>query len=429
MMNKFKKTAAFLVALTALTGCTNTAQVYEDATDAVDMGVNVTVETASKRDVEATVTYTGELVAGNVAYVTGKASAKVQKITAQPGDWVNAGESLAYLDSTDYSFQLAQAKAAYSQADAAYQSATVALDNVAGVNSQAELQLSQAVNASNIAYNDAKLNFERQSALYEKGSVSKVAFEGAKSAYENARLAYESAKANYDINVNILAEGNRKSAESAVLTAQAARDAASLAVSQAESLMGNTTIKAPISGYVAAKNIELGQFAQAGMALFTIADTSSLEIELKVTGSVVSHLEKGSVARVQVPAANAGDLEGEVCLVNPVKDAVSGMYTVRVSVPNTDNSLKAGMFADVTLVTMESEKEALCVPLSAIVQTEEGNYVFVVKENRAERVWVECGASDGEYVAVKEGISEGDTVVCDGKEYISETNNMVNIVE
>ena len=67
MMNKFKKTAAFLVALTALTGCTNTAQVYEDATDAVDMGVNVTVETASKRDVEATVTYTGELVAGNVA--------------------------------------------------------------------------------------------------------------------------------------------------------------------------------------------------------------------------------------------------------------------------------------------------------------------------------------------------------------------------
>lgn len=428
-MNTFKKIAAFLVALTALTGCANTAEVYEDATDAVDMGVNVTVDVAEKRNVESTVTYTGELVAGNIAYVTGKASAKVQKITAEPGDWVSAGESLAYLDDTDYAFQLSQAKAAYSQAEAAYQSALVARDNVAGVNSQAELQLSQAVNASNIAYNDAKLNFERQSALYEKGSVSKVSFEGAKSAYENARLAYESAKANYDINVNILAEGNRKSAESAVMTAQAARDAASLAVSQAESLMGNTTIKAPISGYVAAKNIELGQFAQAGMALFTIADTRSLEIELKVTQSVVSHIEKGSTARVDVPSAGVTGLEGEVCLVNPVKDAVSGMYTVRVSVPNKENALKAGMFADVTLVTTESEEDALSVSISAIVQTEEGSYVFVVRENRAEKVWVECAASDGEYVAVKDGITEGDVVVCDGKEYISETNNKVNIVK
>lgn len=432
-MNTYKKTAAMViagaVALSALAGCTGSTENYENPTDATEAGINVTVDRAEERSIETTVTYTGELVAGEIAYVTGKASAKVERINAELGDWVNAGEVLVVLDDTDYSFQLSQANAGYDQANAAYNSAVVALDNVDGMNKQSESQLSQAVNASEIAYNDAKVNFERQSELYEKGSVSLVTYESAKSAYENAKLAYEGAKANYDINVNTLAPGNKKSAESAVTTAKAARDAALLAIDQAETLMSNTVVRAPISGYISSKNVAIGQFASAGMSLFTISDTSNLEVEIKVTESVVSHLETGGEARISVPSANLSQLKGEVSMINPVKDAVSGMYIVRVSVPNDDDALKAGMFADVTLITSESEEDALCVPTGAIVQLEEGNYVFVVTENRAEKVWVECGVTDGEYTQILSGLDEGDVVVCDGKDYISETNNAVNIVE
>lgn len=427
-----KKIAAIVLCMmliiATLTGCGST-EVYEDATDATEEGVNVTVASAELRDIESSVTYTGELIASDVAYVTGKATAKVERINVDLGDWVDEGEILLYLDDTDYAFQLNQARAGYTQADAAYNSATVALGNVDGANRQAEVQLNQAVNASQIAYNDAKLNYERQTELYEKGAISLVAYESAKSAYENASLAYESAKANYDINVNILAEGNKKSAESAVATAKAARDTALLAVEQAETLIDNTVIKAPMSGYVSSKNVAIGQFAQAGMALFTISDTRSLEIELKVTESVVSNLEVGGEARITVPAAAAEELEGEICLVNPVKDAMSGMYIVRVSVPNRDNQLKVGMFADVTLITTESESDVLSIPTRAIVQTEEGNYVFVVEGNTARKVWIECGTNDGEYTMVISGLEEGEVVVCDGKDYISEENNAVNIVE
>ncbi len=432
-MNNLRKIMTLAVSATlvvaALAGCSRDAAVYEDATDATEAGVNVTVAKAEIRDIESTVTYTGEMVAGDIAYVTGKASAKAKSINANLGDWVNKGDVLVKLDDSDYSFQLSQAKAAYNQADAAYQSAVVARDNVEGVNKQAELQLSQAVNASQIAYNDAKLNYERQSELYKKGSVSLVAYESAKSAYENATLAYESAKANYDINISILADGNKKSADSAVATAKAAKDSALLAVEQAESFMGNTVITAPISGYISAKNVALGQFASAGMALFTIADTRNLEIEIKVTEAVVSSLKVGGKAIVSVPSANVAGAEGKVSLVNPVKDAATGMYIVRVSVPNSDNALKVGMFADVTLVTTESLEDALCVPTRAIVQTEDGNYVLVVNGNWAEKVWVECGTEDGEFTSIISGLKEGDIVVCEGKDYISEENNIVNIVE
>lgn len=428
-----KRTAAAAVAValtvSALAGCANNAQDNETPTDTYTQGVNVTVAEATERNIETTVTYTGELVADEVAYVTGKASAKVERINAEAGDWVEEGEVLVVLDDTDYAFQLSQAKSGYEQANAAYNSAVVARDNVDGVNKQTETQLTQAMNASEIAYNDAKLNYERQSALYEKGSISLVAFESAKSAYESAKLAYEGAKVNYDINVNTLAPGNKKSAESAVATAKAARDAALLAIDQAQVLMDNTIVRAPISGYVSTKSVAIGQFASAGMALFTISDTRNLEVEIKVTESVVSHLEVGGEARISVSSAGVVDAAGKVSLVNPVKDAASGMYVVRVSVPNSDNALKVGMFADVTLVTSEGEENALCVPTGAIVQLEEGNYVFVVKENLAEKVWVECGVTDGEYTQIVAGLDKGDIVVCDGKDYISETNNAVNIVE
>lgn len=432
-MNNMKKITALAVSATlviaALAGCSGDVAVYEEATDATDAGINVVVAKAEIRDIESTVAYTGEMVAGEIAYVTGKASAKVESINVNLGDWVDKGDVLARLDDSDYAFQLSQAKAAYNQADAAYQNAVVARNNVDGMNKQAELQLSQAVNASQIAYNDAKLNYERQSELYKKGSVSLVTFESAKSAFENATLAYESAKANYDINITILADGNKKSAESAVATAKAAKESALLAVEQAESFMGNTVITAPISGYISSKNVALGQFASAGMALFTIADTRSLEIEVKVTEAVVSSLKVGGKATVDVPSANVADTEGEVSLVNPVKDAATGMYIVRISVPNGDNALKVGMFADVTLVTTDSIEDALCIPTRAIVQTEEGNYVLVVNGNLAKKVWVECGVEDGEFTSVADGLAEGDIVVCEGKDYISEENNVVNIVE
>ena len=430
-MNTFKKAAAIILAMAlavSVAGCTS-VQDATDPTDATEAGINVTVAEAVVRDIETTATYTGELIAGETAYVTSKVSAKVERINVDLGDWVDEGDVLVILDDSDYSRQLTQAKAGYSQADAAYQSAVTARDNVDGVNKQTEVQLAQAVATAEIGYNDAKTNYERQKELYEKGAVSLVVFESAKSAYESASLAYEGAKNSYDITVNVLGPGNKKSAESGVTTAKAAFSTASVAVDQAKAMVAETVIKAPISGYISSKNIAIGQFAAAGTPLFTISDTSELAVEIKVTESVVPHLTRGGEAIVSVSAAGMDEIEGEISLVNPVKDAVSGMYVVRVSIDNDEDEIKAGMFADVTLITEQSESDALCVPDTAIVQTEEGNYIYVVTDGYAQLRYVECGVSDGEYTQIVDGVEEGETVVCDGKEYISETNNYVNIVE
>lgn len=433
-MNTNKKIMAIItagaLAVGALAGCSSsTGKNESDVTDATDAGVNVSVSKAMVQNVETTATYTGDLVTENVAYVTSKVSAKVERVNVELGDWVNAGETLVVLDSSDFQFQKKQAQTTYDQAEASYNSALVAYNNVDGANQQTVAQLLQAVNSAEIAYNDAKTNFERQTELYEKGSISLVTYESAKSAFENATIAYEGAKNNYDIVVNTIVPGNVKSAQSGVSTAQAALDAAKISIENADRNIANTVIKAPISGYVSAKNVAVGQFASAGVALFTISDSSNLNVEIKVTESVIPHVKVGGKAKVTVSSAGIYDVETTVSMVNPVKDAVTGMYIVRVAVPNEENTLKVGMFADVTLITEQSAEDAVSILSQALILEGDKYYVYVVEDNFAEKRYVTIGVSDGEYTQITEGIEEGETVVTQGKEYLSESNNYVNIVD
>lgn len=415
-----------IVATCSFTGCNNANVTDETVGEA---RVNVNVETASVRTIETQAPYTGELVTGNTAMVTSKVTAKIVSINAEVGDWVEKGEVLMKLDSTDYSYQLKQAEASYAQAKASYDSAKTGLNNVGGTSDQSKIQLEQALTSSELSYNNAKNNFERQKELYEMGAISLVTYENAQLQLENAKLAYESAKKNYEIVTDVITPGNTESAENGVKTAEAAMKAASLSADMARENIANTTIKAPISGYVSAKNVSLGQFASAGSPLFTISNPENLEAEIRVTESVIGFVQVGGKAVVNVSSASLKNVEGTISVVNPVKDSVSGMYTVRVSVPNTDKKLNVGMIADVTLVTTESAENALSVSSTAVGEDETGCYVYVVKDGKAEKRFVTIGVTDGEYTQITDGLTDGETVVVKGKEYLSETNNLVNIVE
>lgn len=414
-----------VLAISCLAGC-GAGKTTEDIEDSV--GVNVTVEAAFRGNIDTTATYTGTLTTRDMAYVTSKVSAKVKTINAEIGDWVEKGDVLVVLDSTDYEYQLRQAEASYEQANAAYNSASTSMNNVSGASEQSKIQLEQALNSAKLNYDNAKTNFERQEKLYEMGAISLVTYEGAKTALENARMAYETAEKNYDIVTNVITPGNEVSAKSGVETAQAAKNAASLAINQAREYIANTKITAPISGYISSKSVVMGQFAAAGSPLFTISNAENIEAEIYVTESVIPYITEGSKAQVKVASASV-DAEGKVSVVNPVKDSMTGMYTVRVSVPNENGMLKIGMFADITLYTDQSAEDVVCVPSSAIMQEGSEYYLFVANGNTAEKRVVTQGVSDGEYTEIIEGVESGESIICEGKEYVTEANNIINIIE
>lgn len=416
---------ATAVMVSAFAGCENA----ENEKASENANINVTVETAALRNIETQATYTGQLMTNDNAMVTSKVSAKIITINAEVGDWVDAGDVLMQLDSSDYEYQLKQAQASYSQAEAAYNSAKTGLDNVGGASEQSKVQLEQAVKSAELAYNNAKTNFDRQTELYNMGAISLAAYEAAEIQCETARLAYESAQKNHEIVTTVITPGNEQSAENGVKTAEAAMSAASLAAEQARVNIANTRITAPISGYISAKNVALGQFAAAGNPLFTIVNPENLEAEIKVTETVIPYVTQGGKALIDISSASLDGIEGEISVVNPIKDSMTGMYTVRVSVPNVDNKLNVGMIADVTLVTDLSAENVVSVLSESIIQEGEEYFVYVVKDNKAEKRKVTLGVTDGTYTQITEGVSEGEAVVNSGKEYLSETNNTVNIVK
>lgn len=385
------------VMMLSFAGCKKKA---EDAASA--NATNVTVAVAKEQDISNIITYTGELKSAEDASVSSKIAAKIRAIHVDIGDYVEAGTLLASLDGTDY-------QNAYNQALASY-------NNVAnGSSEQSKISVNQALANAQTAYDNALADFNRQKQLFEIGAISQVAFDACKTQLETAKLALDTAQQNRDLTVNVVAPGNAASAKAALDTAS--------------SNLSNTAITAPISGYIASKNAKIGQMAAAGVELFSISNSKSVNVEVNVTASVIPYIEVGTPAKISVKSAAVENIEGTVTVASPVKNPQTGMYTVRVTVDNADGKLMVGMPAEITLTT-DTAVDAVAIPSDALLEDADGKtYVYIAKDNKAERRDVEVGIENADLAQIVSGIKAGDKVIVVGKEYISEKNNEINITK
>lgn len=410
------KTAAIILScLLAVTvsGCGKDKNAPAASSAEPVVATNVTAYTVQPRDVEEAITYTGELKAANTASVSCLASAKVTNVNVDVGSYVEAGRTLIALDTSALRLQYEQAQAAYNSAVAAYNSAT------GGASQQTVVALEQAVTAAQTAYNTALDNYNREKALFDIGATSQISLNNMKTALDNAELNLNTAKRKYELTVNVVNPESKASSQASV-------DAAQAALNIARNNLNNASVTAPISGYIATKNVNKGQTVSPGMELFTIKNSGTLDAEISVTESVIQSVHVGTPAIVSVKSAGIENIEGKVSLVNPTKNDQTGLYTVRVSVSNGGDRFKVGMFADISLKTAVA-RSAVAVPSEAIIQGTDELYIYVVNGENAEKRIVTTGLTDNAFTQLLSGAAEGEVVVVSGKEYISENNNLVKV--
>lgn len=380
-MSITKKFLTFILlsaVILSVSGCGKRDDVPTSATS-----TNVTVSQVKTQTIEETATYTGELKAAESTSVSVKVSGVVEAVYCEIGDYVNAGDILMQLDKTDYLTQ-------YNQANTAYLS----------VLSQAKA----VIDTAQIEFNNAKINCDNQKVLYDNGAISKLAYDTAVTRFENAKINLNSAKEQSGLN-----------------SAKAALDAA-------ENSLGYTTVYAPISGYISTKNTNVGQMASPGVEIFSIKNTSTVNAQLNVAESVISKVSVGAKAIVNVKSIDTS-VEGVVAIASPTKNPQTGMYNVSISIDNPEDILKDGMFADITL-TISDAVDALVIPSDAILEDENGQkYVFVADDGVAVKKEVVTGIITEEYTEILKGVQEGDTVIVSGKEYLSEENSKIKVVE
>ncbi len=176
------------------------------------------------------------------------------------------------------------------------------------------------------------------------------------------------------------------------------------------------TILSPFSGIVVKKHAVDGMEVKPGMMIYTIADLSEIWVYAEIYEFESPWIEEGQQAVMTLSYSPGERYEGEVQYIYPYLEEKTRTIRVRLSFPNAALELKPGMYANVEIQTTPLRR-AVAVPTEAVLFSGERNLVFTalgggIYAPRDITIGLESG--DG-YYEVKEGLSEGETIVTSGQ--------------
>ena len=186
-----------------------------------------------------------------------------------------------------------------------------------------------------------------------------------------------------------------------------------IAESALNNLGENTTLTSPVSGVVTARNYDAGDVASQ-LPILTIENINPVKVMVNVSESYYSNVVKGMPVEVQADALGSETFQGKVTLIYPTIDPMSHTFTVEVSVPNSDQRLRPGMFARVKM-NFGTNDRPLVSDKAVLKQTGSNDrYVFIEKEGKAIYTLVELGARLEDKYEIVSGLSAGDRVITEG---------------
>lgn len=190
----------------------------------------------------------------------------------------------------------------------------------------------------------------------------------------------------------------------------AAVSSARAAASQTEQLQHESSLRAPFSGRVEAVLVEPGEFVSPGQPVLRLAAADGLEVEVRVPAPMLRELQAGQVLPVRNGMSGL-KLKGRVLEIGRSASQGSALYPLIVSLTHED--LQTGDAVEVGL--QRPGRDALAVPLSAIMRSAEGLAVFRVHDSQVRRVPVEVESVRGELAMLSSGnLVAGDRVVYAG---------------
>jgi RND family efflux transporter MFP subunit len=209
------------------------------------------------------------------------------------------------------------------------------------------------------------------------------------------------------------AELNLKSANAQIKAAQAALKAA-------EKTLEDTYIKSTISGYIASKDMNIGETVNPGSRITQIVDVSKFKIRIMVSEIDAVKLSVGETVTVKIDALPNQKFEGKVSSI--AMAAAQGMrsYPVEILISGKSDKIKSGMFARCEIYT-ESKDKALIVPETAVIANNDGSYnVYAFENGKAILKKVNVGIKNGGKYEIVAGLNPNSKVITDGKERIKD---------
>jgi len=338
--------------------------------------ITVGVVSPLQQDLDIRLTYTADISPNQVVNIFSRVDGYIAKLHVDKGDFVRANQLLLEIDHTDYQHAVNQAKANLSSAKA-------------------------KVSQQDAAVRNAKLTFDRMQSLIKDQFVSQQDLDNAQVNLEAAWAAHESLQAQ----VNQM----------------------EVALAQAETNLAYSYIRAPFPGYIAERNLDTGSYVTSATAststmsrgIMSLHDINTVRVLIEVVERDIPLVKIGQKAELRAEAYPDQVFEGTVSRIVQTLNRATRTMTVEIDLPNTDRRLKGGMFARVE-VTVGTHHQALQIPIDAVSRLEDTQYIYVVREGKAQRVDVAIGARNNNLVEILKGLSGDEQVVVSGKDLVQD---------
>jgi RND family efflux transporter MFP subunit len=344
------------------------------------LAMPVRVAPVQKITIGSGVTYSASIVPYAQVDLSFKSNGYVDKIrqvhspsggmrNIDPGDWVEKGTVLAVVHQQDYIDKLQQAKAQLARAKA-----------------QQEKD---------------KLSFDRVSTLYAAKSATKPDYDSAKAQLESTTASVSGAEAQ---------------------------------VSEGQIALAYCSLQAPFNAWVVKRNVDVGSLVGPATNGFTLSDTRSVKAVFGVPDTSIRRVKAGQQLMISTDAL-PHPVSGRVSAISPSADQKSRVFSVEVSIPNPKNELKSGMIASLTLNGEQLPQSVVAVPLSAVVRDPGRQNAFAVLMAEgdsgspvARLRSIELGDTYGNLIAVKGGLTPGETVITSGATLVK-SGDKVRVIE
>jgi len=181
----------------------------------------------------------------------------------------------------------------------------------------------------------------------------------------------------------------------------------------ARKALSNTSIKAPISGYINNDFVTEGQFLGGGSSVCEIVNNNSLKLNIKITEYEIFKVKVGQAVSVHLTAFPDMNFTGTISSIAEKADAAMKFNVEITLLNNSSVHLKSGLYAEAVLPVKHDDK--LLIKKSAIVGSMEHPVVFVANNGKAEKREIIIGQSNDMQVEVLKGLSTGDQIIISGQ--------------
>jgi len=207
-------------------------------------------------------------------------------------------------------------------------------------------------------------------------------------------------------------------------TVQSELDQAESAVAELKAIIAKKAIRAPFDGTLGIRQVNEGEFLPAGTNIVTLQALDPLHADFTLPEQYLDRVQADQQVELSVATWPGRKFTGHINAVSVKVDPSSHNFSVQATVDNPEHVLKPGLFADVEVLAGEPE-QLVVVPKPAVTYSLYGDAVYVVTEEgkddqgnpilKAHQRFVRVGRSQGEWVAVTEGLEPGDRVVTAGQ--------------